>query len=144
MRVIVLTKWNEEFGSRAAEVTLRYPGEWTDITGQNDAQLPVETDTVVFEGFVDSATLTSMETDSDMVVLSADEVDENKIVIPGGTKPVTANPTAQQRTALNTWLNAQGVTGIDRAALVRAGVSRQTIIDDIRSWAKERPKKTGG
>lgn len=55
-------------------------------------------------------------------------------------KSSNTNPTAAERTKLVNWLNAQGVTGTDRAALVRAGVSRKTIADDIRAWAKERPK----
>ena len=52
-------------------------------------------------------------------------------------------PTAAERTALVQWLTLRGVTGTDRAALVRAGESRRQIGLRIKDWARTRPKAPG-
>lgn len=141
MRVVVLTKWNSDLGgNRTCDVASRHPGAWTDITGQPDTNLPSDINVTVWLGDIDDATLPALEADNALVVLIADMTDAEESVVPRGPKSSNANPTAAQRTALNAWLNAQGVTGPDRAALVIAGRTRGTTADAIRAWAKARPK----
>lgn len=141
IHVTVLTKWNSDTGGNVSDVVQRFatPGlSWTDITGQHDDQLPLETNIVVFAGEVDAATLTALEADTNVVVLTAEETDADGRVT--GTKRKDANPVAAERTKLTALLTKQGVTGQDRAALVRAGVNRERLVDDLRTWAKDRPK----
>lgn len=139
MQVHVLTKWvKSENGGNIADVVLRYPASWTDDTWQLDENIPPDTNVVVFVGEVDAATLTALEADADVVVLTAEETDADGRVT--GTKRKDANPVAAERTKLTALLTKQGVTGQDRAALVRAGVSRERLVDDLRTWAKDRPK----
>lgn len=146
MQVTVVTKWitdadrptDEQQHYNVADVVKRFPGNWTDITGQPDENLPLETNVVVWLGEVDAATLAALEADADVVVLTVEETDVDGRVT--GTKRKDANPTAAERTKLTALLTKQGVTGQDRAALVRAGVSRETLVDDLRAWAKARPK----
>ena len=49
-------------------------------------------------------------------------------------------PTGAERAQLVQWLTARGVTGTDRAALVRAGDSRREAVARLIAWARERPK----
>jgi len=48
-------------------------------------------------------------------------------------------PSAAERAKLVQWLTARGVTGTDRAALVRAGDSRRETIARLIAWARARP-----
>ncbi|MCC6612891.1 MAG: hypothetical protein IT320_05385 [Anaerolineae bacterium] len=58
--------------------------------------------------------------------------------------PVLKNPnekaSAQERVKLVQWLTARGVTGLDRAALVRAEDNRRDTIARLIAWAHGRPK----
>ncbi len=47
-------------------------------------------------------------------------------------------PTGAERAQLVQWLTARGVTGTDRASLVRAGESRRDMLARLIAWARER------
>ena len=49
-------------------------------------------------------------------------------------------PSAAERAKIVHWLTARGVTGPDRAALVRAGDNRRETIARLIAWARARPK----
>lgn len=76
-RVTVLTKWTSNTGANVADV-VRYPGAWTDDTGQRDDQISPDPNVVVFYGEVDDVTLDALEADADVIVL------QSEVIIDGG------------------------------------------------------------
>ncbi len=64
----VETSWVLVGDTYTADVVRRYPGEWTDISGQPDAQIPQHLDGVIFVGVVDAVVFAQIEADPAVTV----------------------------------------------------------------------------
>jgi hypothetical protein len=73
-RCEVMTTWNSSTSANIADVVLRYPGDWIDVTGQPDANLTPNPNAVVFYGVVSNATLDAIEADAAVTVIWSEEI----------------------------------------------------------------------
>ncbi len=69
IRCTVETVWVLTGDTYTADVVRRYPGEWTDISGQSDAQ---HLDGVIFVGMVDPAVFADMAADPAITVIHSE------------------------------------------------------------------------
>jgi hypothetical protein len=70
----ILSRWETAGGINNADAVRRYPGTWTDATGQPDANLTPDPNLVVFGGWVTDAVMSLLEADSAVTVLWSEEV----------------------------------------------------------------------
>lgn len=72
--VEVLTAWQVVGGDNEMAVALDYPASWSDATGQIDANIPPSPNLFIALGVVDAATLDVLDSDTNYLVLTAEEV----------------------------------------------------------------------
>lgn len=70
----VVTRWKSEPGRNDMDIALRYPGAFSDATGQPDANLVPDPNALVVAFEVDDATLAAMQTDAALIILWAEEL----------------------------------------------------------------------
>ncbi len=69
IRCRVQTVWVIVDGLRIADAARRYPGAWSDETGETDAEI-MTGDPVVFSGVIDAAVFAALSVDPAVTVLS--------------------------------------------------------------------------
>lgn len=75
IRCRVQTMWTIADGVRVADAARRYPGAWSDETGETDAEIAVG-DPVVFSGVIDAAAFAALSIDPAVTVLSSEVLAE--------------------------------------------------------------------
>ncbi len=72
IRCTVETTWVLVGDTYTADVVRRYPGEWTDISGQPDAQISTHLDGAIFAGVVDAAVFAEIAADPALTVIHSE------------------------------------------------------------------------
>lgn len=154
----VICEWDTSTGSNQCLAALRYSGgcsEFQDSTEQNDANIPPDPNLVLWKfKFLTPAQLDALENDSDIKVLWSRNMDsqeeEQRPFNERGSTPTqsagrvrdpSTQPTAQDRAALSTFLQTKGMRPQDVSAIVRAGISRDQMKEELREHARTRPKR---
>lgn len=72
IRCTVETLWVLLDGMYAADVVWRFPGEWSDVSGQTDAQIPTNPEGAIFSGRVSADVFALISSDPAVTVINSE------------------------------------------------------------------------